>query len=70
MSFLRAFSVLCAVSTVMNLVLWIVDRIEDVTFPFGWLLLSSVVWMVVSWTLYRFLKRRKESAGRNESRHL
>ena len=50
----RAFAILSAVSGMIELFFWIVDRIERQPFHGKWLLLSSIIWT----TIFFFLSRR------------
>lgn len=58
MYFFRAFSILCAISTLIALVFWIGDKLTNMQFQQGWILVSSLFWMVVSWAVYRHLKKQ------------
>jgi cobalamin biosynthesis protein CobD/CbiB len=62
MNFFRGFSIVCAVSALVAVVFWICDRIANVQFTQGWILFSSLLWMVVSSAIYRHLKKKHPKA--------
>ena len=51
----RALAILSAVSAIVELIFWIVDRIERQPFHGKWLFLSSIIWA----TIFFFLSRRR-----------
>jgi hypothetical protein len=62
MYFFRGFSFLCAISALIAVIFWIGDRITGMEFTQGWILGSSLLWMVVSWAIYRRLRKKHPKA--------
>lgn len=62
MYFFRALSILCAVSALISVAFWIGDKITNIRFTQGWILFSSVLWMVVFWAIYRHLKKKRSGS--------
>jgi hypothetical protein len=58
MHFFRGFSILCAISALIAVVFWIGDRFTKTEFIQGWILFSSLFWMLVSWAVYRHLRKK------------
>ena len=58
MYFFRSLSILCAIAALILITLWIGDKITGMKFTQGWALLSSLLWMVIAWSIYRYLKKK------------
>jgi hypothetical protein len=58
MYFFRALSILCLVSALIAMFFWVGDKISGMEFRQGWLLFSSLLWMIVFWGLHVRDKRK------------
>jgi eukaryotic-like serine/threonine-protein kinase len=66
MYFFRALSILSAISALIAAAFWVGDKITHTSFTQGWILFSSVLWMVLFWAIYRALdemERRHETTS-------
>jgi hypothetical protein len=62
MNFFRGFAIICTASALIAVVFWIGDRITGMEFTQGWILFSSLLWMAISWAVYRHLKKNHPEA--------
>lgn len=58
MQFFRFLAILCAISALLFLGFWIADAVTGITFRFGWVLFSSILWALVFELVHRYLERK------------